>query len=171
MVKNKVEKSMKGGAVAPKGLIASTVHNVLTSLRGLSDSKFFMGVVMILMNVASKHISIDLTASQKKYFQNNVARQLLIFAIAWTATKDIIISLIITAVFHILATHLLNEESSYCIIPNAWRNFEKILDQDGDGEITEEEIRKAKEVLEKARSKERKREALRNMNDFKISLY
>ena len=95
----------------------------------------------------------------------------MIFAIAWTATKDIIISLIITAVFHILATHLLNEESSYCIIPNSWRNFEKILDQDGDGEITEEEIRKAKEVLEKARKKERKREALRNMNDFKISLY
>ena len=171
MVKDKMQKSMKGGAAAPKGLIASVVHNVLSNLRNLSDSKFFMGAVMILMNVASKHINIDLTPSQKKYFQNNVARQLLIFAIAWTATKDIIISLIITAVFHILATHLLNEESSYCIIPNAWRNFEKILDQDGDGEITEEEIKKAKEVLEKARKKEIKREALRNMNDFKISLY
>ena len=171
MVNNKVEKTMKGGAAAPKGLIAGIVHNSLNTLKGLSDSKFFMGAVMIMMNVASKHINIDLTASQKKYFQNNVARQLLIFAIAWTATKDIIISLIITAVFHILATHLLNEESSYCIIPNAWRNFEKVLDQDGDGEITEEEIKKAKEVLEKARKKELKREALRNMNDFKISLY
>ena len=85
----------------------------------------------------------------------------LIFAIAWTATKDIIISLIVTATFHILATHLLNEESKYCIIPNAWRNFEKILDQNGDGEITEEEIKKAKEILEKARKKEIKKRSIK----------
>ena len=159
----------EGGA--PKGLIARSLHNIVTSVKGLNDSKFFMGAVMIMMNIASKHISIDLTPSQQKYFKNNVARQLLIFAIAWSATKDIFIALVITACFHILAMHLLNEDSRFCIIPNAWRQFEKVLDLDGDGEVTDEEIRKAKEILEKARKKELKREALRNMNDFKLSLY
>ena len=163
-------KSVQEGG-APKGLIARTLHNIVTSVKGLNDSKFFMGAVMIMMNIASKHISIDLTPSQQKYFKNNVARQLLIFAIAWSATKDIFIALVITACFHILAMHLLNEDSRFCIIPNAWRQFEKVLDLDGDGEISDEEIRKAKEVLEKARKKELKREALRNMNDFKLSLY
>ena len=159
----------EGGA--PKGLIARSLHNIVTSVKGLNDSKFFMGAVMIMMNIASKHISIDLTPSQQKYFKNNVARQLLIFAIAWSATKDIFIALVITACFHILAMHLLNEDSRFCIIPNAWRQFEKVLDLDGDGEVSDEEIRKAKEILEKARKKELKREALRNMNDFKLSLY
>tara|TARA_B100000575_G_scaffold288489_1_gene288601 strand:+ start:10651 stop:11154 length:504 start_codon:yes stop_codon:yes gene_type:complete len=163
-------KSVQEGG-APKGLIARSIHNIVTSVKGLNDSKFFMGAVMIMMNIASKHISIDLTASQQKYFKNNVARQLLIFAIAWSATKDIFIALVITACFHILAMHLLNEDSRFCIIPNAWRQFEKVLDLDGDGEVTDEEIRKAKEILEKARKKELKREALRNMNDFKLSLY
>ena len=163
-------KSVQEGG-APKGLIARSLHNIVTSVKGLNDSKFFMGAVMIMMNIASKHISIDLTASQQKYFKNNVARQLLIFAIAWSATKDIFIALVITACFHILAMHLLNEDSRFCIIPNAWRQFEKVLDLDGDGEVTDEEIRKAKSILEKARKKEIKREALRNMNDFKLSLY
>ena len=166
----KKDKSVQNGG-SPKGLIASTFHNIVTSLKGLNDSKFFMGAVMIMMNIASKHISIDLTASQQKYFKNNVARQLLIFAIAWSATKDIFIALVITACFHVLAMHLLNEDSRFCIIPNAWRQFEKALDLDGDGEVTDEEILKAKEILEKAKKKELKREALRNMNDFKLSLY
>ena len=164
-------KSIQEGGGAPKGLIARSLHNIVTSVKGLNDSKFFMGAVMIMMNIASKHISIDLTPSQQKYFKNNVARQLLIFAIAWSATKDIFIALVITACFHILAMHLLNEDSRFCIIPHAWRQFEKVLDLDGDGEVSDEEIRKAKEILEKARKKELKREALRNMNDFKLSLY
>ena len=163
-------KSVQEGG-APKGLIARSIHNIVTSVKGLNDSKFFMGAVMIMMNIASKHISIDLTPSQQKYFKNNVARQLLIFAIAWSATKDIFIALVITACFHVLAMHLLNEDSRFCIIPNAWRQFEKALDLDGDGEVTDEEIRKAKAILEKARKKELKREALRNMNDFKLSIY
>lgn len=164
-------KSVQEGGGAPKGLIARSLHNIVTSVRGLNDSKFFMGAVMIMMNIASKHISIDLTPSQQKYFKNNIARQLLIFAIAWSATKDIFIALVITACFHVLAMHLLNEDSRFCIIPQAWRQFEKVLDLDGDGEVSDEEIRKAKEILEKARKKELKREALRNMNDFKLSLY
>jgi len=163
-------KSVQEGG-APKGLIARSLHNIVTSVKGLNDSKFFMGAVMIMMNIASKHISIDLTPSQQKYFKNNVARQLLIFAIAWSATKDIFIALVITACFHVLAMHLLNEDSRFCIIPHAWRQFEKALDLDGDGEVTDEEIRKAKAILEKARKKELKREALRNMNDFKLSIY
>ena len=170
MVKNNNNKNQIGGS-PPKGMIALAIHNIVTSLKGLNDSKFFMGAVMIMMNIASKHINIELTPSQTKYLKNNIARQLLIFAIAWSATKDIFIALVITAVFHILAMHLLNEDSKFCIIPNAWRQFENILDIDGDGEVSDEEIKKAKEVLEKARKKELKREALRNMNDFKLSVY
>ena len=66
--------------------------------------------------------------------------------------------------------HLLNEESSYCIIPKQWRNFEKLLDEDDDGVVTEKEIENAKEILRKARMKDVKREALRNMNEFSMNV-
>ena len=65
---------------------------------------------------------------------------MLIFAIAWMATKDILVALAITAIFHVLANHLLNENSQLCIIPQKWRNFEKLLDSDQDGEISQKEI-------------------------------
>ena len=165
MVKRKVKKDKQNGGGA------TLLGNIGAGLASLNNSKFFAGLVMIMMNIGSKYISIKLTKSQEQYLKNNVAKQMLIFAIAWMATKDILIALAITAIFHVLAMHLLNEESQYCIIPNSWRNFEKVLDENDDGVVSEEEIKKAKEVLEKARLKEIKREALRNMNDFKMSLY
>ena len=123
-----------------------------------------------MMNIGSKYISIKLTKSQEQYLKNNVAKQMLIFAIAWMATKDILVALAITAIFHVLANHLLNENSQLCIIPQKWRNFEKLLDSDEDGEISEKEIEDAKEILHKAKMKEIKRESLRNMNEFKSNL-
>lgn len=140
------------------------------ALASLNNSKFFAGIVMIMMNIGSKYISIKLTKSQELYLKNNVAKQMLIFAIAWMATKDILVALAITAIFHVLANHLLNENSTLCLIPHKWRNFEKILDSDNDGEITDKEIEEAKELLHKAKMKEIKREALRNMHEFKSNL-
>jgi hypothetical protein len=140
------------------------------ALASLNNSKFFAGLVMIMMNIGSKYISIKLTKSQEQYLKNNVAKQMLIFAIAWMATKDILVALAITAIFHVLANHLLNENSQLCIIPQKWRNFEKLLDSDEDGEITEKEIENAKEILHKAKMKDIKRESLRNMNEFKSNL-
>lgn len=140
------------------------------ALASLNNSKFFAGIVMIMMNIGSKYISIKLTKSQELYLKNNVAKQMLIFAIAWMATKDILVALAITAIFHVLANHLLNENSTLCLIPHKWRNFEKLLDSDNDGEITEKEIDEAKDLLHRAKMKEIKREALRNMNEFKSNL-
>lgn len=164
MVKRKVKKDKQNGGGA------TLLGNLGAGLATLNNSKFFAGLVMIMMNIGSKYISIKLTKSQEQYLKNNVAKQMLIFAIAWMATKDILIALSITAIFHVLAMHLLNEESSYCIIPKQWRNFEKLLDEDDDGVVTEKEIENAKEILRKARMKDVKREALRNMNEFSMNV-
>ena len=161
MSKKKVVKEKK-----PTGMMG-----VIGSYLGsLNNSKLFAGLIMIILNIGSKYINIKLTKAQEKYLRNNVAKQVLIFAIGWMATKDIITALVITAVFHVLANHLLNEQSSLCIIPHSMRQFMHILDEDGDGEITEEEINKAKELLEKAKKRDIKRESLRNMNNFKSGL-
>lgn len=164
MVKRKIKKDKQIGGGA------TLLGNIGAGLASLNNSKFFAGLVMIMMNIGSKYISIKLTKSQEQYLKNNVAKQMLIFAIAWMATKDILIALSITAIFHVLAMHLLNEESAYCIIPKQWRNFEKLLDEDDDGVVTEKEIENAKEILRKARMKDVKREALRNMNEFSMNV-
>jgi hypothetical protein len=147
-------------SIVPTTFFGKIVH----SLSSLNNSKFFAGLVMILLNIGSKYITIKISKSQEAYLRNNLARQMLIFAIAWMGTKDILIALVITAVFHVLTAYLFNEESQWCIIPKHLRQFEEVLDLNGDGKISQEEIDKAKAILEKAKKKEQKRENLRNLH-------
>uniref|UniRef100_A0A6C0C4C2 EF-hand domain-containing protein n=1 Tax=viral metagenome TaxID=1070528 RepID=A0A6C0C4C2_9ZZZZ len=136
----------------------------------LNSSKFFAGIVMILLNIGSKYITIELSKSQEAYLRNSLGRQMLIFAISWMGSRDILIALALTAIFNVLANHLFNEKSKFCIIPAKYRNYEDILDLDNDGKVSEKEIKKAKELLEKVKKKDKMREQLRMMNKFKTSL-
>lgn len=143
------------------------IKNILESVKSLNNSKFFAGLVMIMLNIGSKYVTVELSKSQEEYFKNNVGRQILIFAISWMGSRDIFIALALTAIFTILTQHLFNEESDLCIIPRKYRNYEHLLDLDGDNEVTKQELKKAREVLEKVRKKNERREHLRNLNNFK----
>lgn len=146
------------------------LKSMMTYLGYLNNSKFFAGIVMIMLNIGSKYVTVELSKSQEEYLKNNIGRQLLIFAISWMGSRDILIALALTAIFTILTDHLFNEESSLCIIPKKYRKYEHLLDLDKDNVVTEEEIKKATEILEKAKRKEQKREQLRNLNNFMLQV-
>ena len=87
----------------------------------LNNSKFFAGVIMILLNVGSKFIQIQFSKSTEEYMKWSVSKQLLVFAMAWMGTRDIYTALVLTAVFTILSDHLFNEESPYCCVPEKYK--------------------------------------------------
>ena len=121
-------------------------HNVMY----LNNSKFFAGVVMILLNIGSKFITIQ-------YMKWSISKQILVFAMAWMGTRDIYAALGLTAVFTILSEYLFNEESKLCIVPQKYRVLEKLIDTNNDGDVTDVELSAAVAILEKAkRDKQRK---------------
>jgi len=123
----------------------------------LNNSKFFAGVVMILLNVGSKFIQIQFSKSTEEYMKYSVSKQLLVFSMAWMGTRDIYTALGLTAVFTILSDYLFNEECSLCIVPHKYRVLHKLLDTNEDGIVTETEVSAALAVLDKAnREKQRK---------------
>jgi hypothetical protein len=123
----------------------------------LNNSKFFAGVVMILLNVGSKFIQIQFSKSTEEYMKWSVSKQLLVFSMAWMGTRDIYTALGLTAVFTILSDYLFNEESPLCIVPYKYRILHKLVDTNEDGVVTEPELAAAIAVLEKAkREKQRK---------------
>lgn len=129
------------------GLIAF-IHN---HIMFLNNSKFFAGVVMILLNIGSKFIAVQFSKSTEEYLKMNVTKQLLVFAMAWMGTRDIYTALVLTAVFTILSDHLFNEESPYCCVPEKYRILSKIIDNNSDGNVSDEEINNAIAILEKAK--------------------
>lgn len=142
------------------------ISEVFNYLGYLNNSKFFAGLVMIMLNIGSKYITIELSKSQEAYLKNSVGRQILIFAISWMGSRDILIALALTAIFTVLTDHLFNEESPMCVIPMKYRQFEEVLDLDKNQEVTDDEIAKATEILSKAKKREQRKEQLRNLNSF-----
>lgn len=132
----------------------------------LNDSKFFAGVIMILLNIGSKFITMRFSKSQEAYLKLVLSRQLLIFSIAWMGTRDIYMALTITAVFIILADFVLNEESKFCILPDRFKDFYKVLDTNDDGILTEDEINNSIQILEKAKKMNQKQKQINAYEKF-----
>jgi len=125
----------------------------------LNNSKFFAGVIMILLNVGSKFIPIQFSKSTEQYLKYSISKQILVFAMAWMGTRDIYASLMLTAAFTILSDHLFNEESNMCIVPDKYKVLAKLMDINDDGTVSEIEINSAIGVLEKAKKeKQRKKQ-------------
>jgi len=135
------------GGAPPSGFFGMLQYR----LRFLNESKYFAGLCMIMLNVGSKYVTIKFSKSAEEYFKANVTKQILVFSMAWMVTRDIITALIITAVFVILSDHLFNEESKFCIVPEKYRVLSTLIDTNGDGIISQEELEKAEETLRKAR--------------------
>ena len=127
-------------------IIIQDIFDVIKELTNtLNSSNFFIGIMMIILNIGSKYIEIDLGKNHKQLLNNKIMRRILIFTIVFIATKDILTSFIVTAVFIILVLNLFNQDSALCILPKSFTD----LDTDHDNKISEEEIIQAYERLKK----------------------
>jgi hypothetical protein len=115
-------------------------------------------------------VQLNLSESTEEYLKHILKKEILVFAIAWMGTRNIYYSLIITACFIIIADHLTNEESEYCILPQHIRERNKETGEVKKSTefVSDVEINRAIGVLEKAkRQKEReKNEALLKKHNF-----
>tara|TARA_Y100000389_G_scaffold203683_1_gene253016 strand:+ start:7075 stop:7527 length:453 start_codon:yes stop_codon:yes gene_type:complete len=128
------------------------VTKVITnSINSLNNSKFVIGIMMLLLNIGSKYIELGLTKTQEHAIRNALGREVLIFAIVFMGTRDIVTSTLMSAAFIILSDHLFNEKSKLCIVPKM-KNIASEIDENKDNIISPDEEKKALEILRKAKA-------------------
>lgn len=136
-------------------MIINYINNELTRL---NQSKLLIGIIMIIMNVSSKYIDIGFSKTQEQALRNGLAREILIFSIAFTATRDIVTAFILTGTFMLLSDVLFNEKSKYCLIPEKMKQIELLVDINKDGTISLDEEKKAIETLKRAEKQREKQQ-------------
>lgn len=150
----------KGGTPSFFGHFTNLFGRVHTHVDYLNSNKFFAGIIMLTLNIGSRFVTIELSKSTESFLKWSVTRQLLIFAICWMGTRDIYISLVLTAVFIVLADHVFNHESQYCMLPKEHKqkfdDLKNAADTDGDGIISDKELQAAIDVLQKAKKMKEK---------------
>lgn len=121
-----------------------------TLLKSLNDNKFFAGIIMLTMNIGSKYISIELSKTQENYIKYSLGRQILIFAVLWMGTRDIVTALTLTIIFILFADYLFNEHSKYCVIPDQYKELQMAIDPTI-SKVTQKEVNDAIKILKTAR--------------------
>jgi len=120
-------------------------HRVHEGFSILNDSKLFVGILMIVMNIGSKYITVKLSDNQEAFLRNNIAREVIIFCACWMGTRDIYISIIVTASFFILTEHMFNEDSPICVLPKRFR-----VKVSEDQRVTKGQLKEAVETVKRA---------------------
>jgi hypothetical protein len=69
----------------------------------LNNSKLFLGIMLILLNIGSRHLIDELSTNPDEYNRNLVLRRVAVFAVCFVGTRDIVVSLLLTAGFIIIA--------------------------------------------------------------------
>lgn len=139
------------------------IHN---SVMALNSNVYFAGIIMLMLNIGSKYITIELSKTQEQYLKNSIGRQLLIFSIVWMGIRDIYRSLVLTGIFILLTDYLFNEKSNLCILPKNLQTLKDAVDINNDEIIDETELNHALEVLHKAKIQFKRRNKLAAINNF-----
>lgn len=129
----------------------SNIKNLINQfLYKTNHSTLLAGLAMIILNVGSRYVEFKFSDTQETALKSLLTREILIFAVSFTATKDLVLSIILTASFMILSNFLLNENSKMCVVPSYYKKLRKYMDFNNDGVVSPEEEVKAMEILKKA---------------------
>jgi hypothetical protein len=142
--------SQRGGA----GLVLNYFHN---HVMNINNSKLFAGFMIIVLNIASRFVTIKLSKTMESYLKYTFSRDILVFAISWMGTRDIYVALGITLVFTIMVDYILNEESAFCCLPSNFTDYHVSLIND-DTTITPDQIKSAEETIEKAKKQKQQKQ-------------
>lgn len=73
-------------------------------LQALNDSKFFLGIMLLVLNIGSRHLVDEFSANPEEYNRNLLLRRFAVFAVCFVGTRDLIVSILLTAAFIIIST-------------------------------------------------------------------
>jgi hypothetical protein len=146
-----------GGAPAFKPAIFKTgfgksadrfLEYVANQIQLINNSKIFAGLMIIILNIASRFVQINLSKTMEAYLKYTFSKQILVFAITWVGTRDIYIAFLITILFIVCSEYLFNENSRLCCLPESFTDYHvSLLDK-----VSNEEIKHAEDILEKAKN-------------------
>jgi hypothetical protein len=84
---------------------------MLSYIESLATSPFMIGIMMLLLNVGSRYIVHEFSDSDEEYSNNILLRRVTIFAVCFVGTRNLIVSILLTAGFVILASGFIRGKS------------------------------------------------------------
>lgn len=87
----------------------------------LNNNKVVWAVTMLIFNIGSRFVLTDITSAHERALTHVAFKRLVVFCMFFVATRDVVLSIILTLVFVLIFNFLLHDKSRLCIIPGSRR--------------------------------------------------
>ena len=77
----------------------------------LNTNPYFIGLMMLLLNLGGRFIGMEISKEQEKIFMNPWVRRALIFTVLFVATRNVFVALLMTIFVLLIISFLFNENS------------------------------------------------------------
>ena len=100
----------------PALAVASVAINPLEqAFMAINTNPYFIGLMMLLLNMGGRFLGMELSKEQEKLFQNPWIRRALFFTVLFVATRNVFVAAIMTVFVLLIFSFLLNENSELCL--------------------------------------------------------
>jgi hypothetical protein len=106
-------------AYAQKG--GSLAETLLLSIHEINMNPYVLGIAYILLNLGGRFMVLSVTPAQEAFLQNIVFRPLLLFAIMFIGTRNLVVAFWLTLTILVILHYLLNENSSWYLL-REWKH-------------------------------------------------
>ena len=125
-------------------------------LQIFNTNPYFIGVMMLILNLGGRFISLEVTKKQEQFLQHPWVRRVLIFTVLFVATRSIWVAFWATVTAVLFLGYLFNENSSLCLFGSGGATGASCAQTPGPGEdMTPEE----KEILQRLSAKAQRYQA------------
>jgi hypothetical protein len=132
------------------------VSPIDTLLQIFNTNPYFIGLMMLVLNLGGRFISLEVTKKQEQFLQLPWVRRILIFTVLFVATRNIWVAFWTTVAVVLFLGYLFNENSALCIFGDGGRDGSKCASAPKPGEeMTPEE----KEILQRLSAKAQRYQA------------
>lgn len=144
-------------SMAPAALSSMMAVSPLDSfLQVFNSNPYFIGIMMLVLNLGGRFISLEVTKKQEQFLQHPWVRRVLIFTVLFVATRNIWVAFWATVTVVLFLGYLFNENSSLCLFGSGGRGGSKCAEDPKPGEeMTPEE----KEILQRLSAKAQRYQA------------
>ena len=89
---------------------------LLTSIHDINMNPYILGFAYILLNLGGRFMVMSVTPAQEAFLQDIVFRPLLLFAIMFIGTRNLVVAFWMTILIHLILHYFLNEDSSWYLL-------------------------------------------------------
>ncbi len=100
-----------------------TLDVLSLTIESLNTNPYFIGMLMLMLNLGGRFLSTELTPKQEEFLQSRWLRPILFFIVIFVATRNIAVAFWFTLALFMILWILANEQSPFCIIPS-WKPLE-----------------------------------------------